>query len=88
MKNNNNFTMKVTKDDIENTKKNTCTHRHTDGTSALLHYSNDDKEYECEICGARFTESNILTTEDLRRAKNELIENLKEIFSDAVKEND
>lgn len=84
----NNFTLKVTKEDIENTKKNSCTHKHTDGTSALLHYCNDDKEYECEICGARFTESDTLTSEDLKKAKDELIENLKEIFSDDVKEND
>lgn len=84
----NKFTMSITKEDIENAKKNSCTHRHTDGTSALLHYSNDDKEYECEICGARFTESDVLTTEDLRQAKEELVENLKEIFSDNVKEND
>lgn len=84
----NNFTLKVTKEDIENAKRNSCTHKHTDGTSALLHCSSDDKEYECEICGAKFTESNVLTSEDLRKAKDELIKNLKEIFSDIVEEDD
>lgn len=83
----NNFTLKVTKEDIENAKKNNCTHKHTDGTSALLHYSSDD-EYECEICGSKFTESKVLTSEDLRKAKDELIKNLKEIFSDIVEEDD